>query len=29
VDPYTGEARGARDFSWTAALALDLERGQL
>ena len=26
VDPYTGEARGARDFSWTAALALDLER---
>ncbi|TCM41027.1 hypothetical protein [Kribbella sp. VKM Ac-2568] len=29
VDPYTGEARGARDFSWTAALALDLERAQL
>ncbi|WP_433006726.1 MGH1-like glycoside hydrolase domain-containing protein [Kribbella sp. CA-294648] len=26
VDPHTGEARGARDFSWTAALALDLER---
>ncbi|WP_344214069.1 MGH1-like glycoside hydrolase domain-containing protein [Kribbella sancticallisti] len=26
VDPFTGEARGARDFSWTAALALDLER---
>jgi hypothetical protein len=25
VDPHTGEARGARDFSWTAALALDLE----
>ncbi|MFI7312212.1 MGH1-like glycoside hydrolase domain-containing protein [Streptomyces hygroscopicus] len=24
VDPYTGEARGTRDFSWTAALALDL-----
>jgi hypothetical protein len=24
VDPHTGEARGARDFSWTAALALDL-----
>ncbi|MET9255504.1 hypothetical protein [Streptomyces sp. NPDC003717] len=24
VDPLTGEARGARDFSWTAALALDL-----
>jgi hypothetical protein len=26
VDPFTGEARGARTFSWTAALALDLER---
>ncbi|UCM87798.1 MGH1-like glycoside hydrolase domain-containing protein [Streptomyces marincola] len=24
VDPFTGEARGTRDFSWTAALALDL-----
>jgi glycogen debranching enzyme len=24
VDPYTGQARGSRDFSWTAALALDL-----
>ncbi|MYW45273.1 hypothetical protein [Streptomyces sp. SID161] len=24
VDPYTGEARGASGFSWTAALALDL-----
>jgi hypothetical protein len=24
VDPYTDEARGTRDFSWTAALALDL-----
>lgn len=24
VDPYTGEARGTRDFAWTAALALDL-----
>nr|WP_246531354.1 hypothetical protein [Streptomyces bathyalis] len=24
VDPYTGAGRGARDFSWTAALALDL-----
>ncbi|WP_437050135.1 MGH1-like glycoside hydrolase domain-containing protein [Streptomyces sp. enrichment culture] len=24
VDPTTGAARGARDFSWTAALALDL-----
>nr|WP_313896683.1 hypothetical protein [Streptomyces sp. GC420] len=24
VDPYTGRAHGARDFSWTAALALDL-----
>ncbi|MEU0743597.1 hypothetical protein [Streptomyces sp. NPDC006134] len=24
VDPVTGAARGARDFSWTAALALDL-----
>ncbi|WP_247597750.1 hypothetical protein [Streptomyces sp. RKND-216] len=24
VDPYSGEARGTRDFSWTAALALDL-----
>ncbi|UGY91331.1 MGH1-like glycoside hydrolase domain-containing protein [Streptomyces gobiensis] len=24
VDPYTGEARGTRDFSWTAALTLDL-----
>ncbi|NUP44096.1 MAG: hypothetical protein HOY76_45495 [Streptomyces sp.] len=24
VDPYTAEARGTRDFSWTAALALDL-----
>jgi glycogen debranching enzyme len=24
VDPFTGDPRGARDFSWTAALALDL-----
>ncbi|WP_254666059.1 hypothetical protein [Streptomyces sp. WMMB 322] len=24
LDPYTGAGRGARDFSWTAALALDL-----
>lgn len=24
VDPYTGEARGTRRFSWTAALSLDL-----
>ncbi|MFH5821075.1 MGH1-like glycoside hydrolase domain-containing protein [Georgenia sp. AZ-5] len=24
VDPMTGEPHGARDFSWTAALALDL-----
>jgi hypothetical protein len=24
VDPLTGAGRGARDFSWTAALALDL-----
>ncbi|GKQ36365.1 hypothetical protein [Streptomyces sp. A012304] len=24
VDPYTGEACGASDFSWTAALTLDL-----
>jgi hypothetical protein len=24
VDPYTGAGRGIRDFSWTAALALDL-----
>ncbi len=24
VDPLTGEGRGARQFSWTAALALDL-----
>lgn len=24
VDPYNGQARGTRDFSWTAALALDL-----
>lgn len=24
VDPFTGEPHGARDFSWTAALALDL-----
>ncbi|WP_240968427.1 hypothetical protein [Streptomyces sp. HNM0575] len=27
LDPYTGEGRGARDFSWTAALALDLLKG--
>jgi hypothetical protein len=26
VDPFTGAARGARDFSWTAALTLDLLR---
>ncbi|MFJ8078148.1 MGH1-like glycoside hydrolase domain-containing protein [Streptomyces sp. NPDC096176] len=24
VDPFTGEARGTRDFGWTAALVLDL-----
>ncbi|MEE4544832.1 hypothetical protein V2S66_23050 [Streptomyces sp. V4-01] len=24
VDPYTGEGHGIRDFSWTAALTLDL-----
>ncbi|WP_307624020.1 trehalase family glycosidase [Streptomyces sp. V3I7] len=24
VEPHTGEGRGIRDFSWTAALALDL-----
>lgn len=24
IDPHTGEGRGARRFSWTAALALDL-----
>ncbi|GAB2791375.1 MGH1-like glycoside hydrolase domain-containing protein [Streptomyces daliensis] len=24
LDPYTGRARGTRDFGWTAALALDL-----
>jgi hypothetical protein len=24
LDPYTGQGRGARDFSWTAALTLDL-----
>ncbi|MFI9028028.1 MGH1-like glycoside hydrolase domain-containing protein [Streptomyces sp. NPDC053560] len=27
VDPYTAEGRGTRDFSWTAALALDLLAG--
>jgi hypothetical protein len=27
-DPLTGEARGARDFSWTAALTLDLLAGE-
>nr|WP_314172366.1 hypothetical protein [Streptomyces sp. DSM 40971] len=27
LDPYTGAGRGARDFSWTAALALDLLKG--
>lgn len=27
VDPYTGAGRGTRDFSWTAALALDLLKG--
>ncbi|WP_210481588.1 hypothetical protein [Naasia sp. SYSU D00948] len=26
VDPWTGEPRGTLSFSWTAALALDLER---
>ena len=25
VDPFTGAPHGARRFSWTAALALDLE----
>ncbi|MDT0308642.1 trehalase family glycosidase [Streptomyces sp. DSM 44917] len=24
VDPFTGEARGTRDFSWTAAVTVDL-----
>ncbi|MFD5320132.1 trehalase family glycosidase [Streptomyces sp. NPDC127098] len=24
VDPFTGEARGSQDFSWTAALTVDL-----
>jgi hypothetical protein len=24
VDPFSGEPRGTRRFSWTAALALDL-----
>ncbi|RKN11948.1 MGH1-like glycoside hydrolase domain-containing protein [Streptomyces radicis] len=24
VDPFTGQARGSRDFSWTAALTIDL-----
>ena len=24
VDPFTGAAHGARSFSWTAALALDV-----
>ncbi|MBT2414903.1 hypothetical protein J7I94_30930 [Streptomyces sp. ISL-12] len=28
VDPVTGEARGARHFSWTAALTLDLLRSR-
>ncbi|RAJ70092.1 hypothetical protein K378_01253 [Streptomyces sp. Amel2xB2] len=27
LDPYTGTGRGTRDFSWTAALALDLLKG--
>ncbi|MFE9330219.1 hypothetical protein [Streptomyces sp. NPDC006925] len=27
LDPYTGQGHGARDFSWTAALALDLLGG--
>jgi len=27
VDPYTGEGRGARNFSWTAAVTLDLLAG--
>ncbi|WP_448319353.1 MGH1-like glycoside hydrolase domain-containing protein [Streptomyces sp. CO7] len=27
VDPFTGEACGAREFSWTAALTLDLLHG--
>jgi hypothetical protein len=27
LDPYTGSGRGTRDFSWTAALALDLLEG--
>ncbi|HWM38406.1 MAG TPA: hypothetical protein VNS49_14945 [Streptomyces sp.] len=27
LDPYTGGGRGTRDFSWTAALALDLLNG--
>ncbi|MEU0373988.1 trehalase family glycosidase [Streptomyces sp. NPDC006283] len=26
LEPYSGEGRGIRDFSWTAALALDLLR---
>ncbi|MFD7923123.1 hypothetical protein ACFV3R_28375 [Streptomyces sp. NPDC059740] len=28
LDPLTGAGRGARDFSWTAALALDLLRSE-
>ncbi|MEU8955363.1 hypothetical protein AB0C93_13760 [Streptomyces sp. NPDC048518] len=28
VDPYTGRARGARGFGWTAALTLDLLSGR-
>ncbi len=28
LDPYTGGGRGTRDFSWTAALALDLLKGR-
>ncbi|MFR9674710.1 amylo-alpha-1,6-glucosidase [Streptomyces sp. TR06-5] len=27
VDPFTGDARGTRDFGWTAALTLDLLAG--
>ena len=27
-DPYTGEGRGAGDFSWTAAVLVDLVRSR-
>jgi hypothetical protein len=28
VHPFTGAPHGARSFSWTAALALDLEASE-